>query len=544
MSKAVDGDLGALNVAVIGSGLSAVGAIKSLIHRGIRPTVFDWGEQLGSDREQRVAFLSTKSPEAWTAEERAWLNDNPTVKGQAAIPRKLAFGSDYFYGTSMKAAPISGAGNLPPFSYALGGLSSGWGAAVLPPHACDLADWPVDAAVLQKYCEIVLADLPYSAADDRLSRDFPPLSGAARPLQLSRAATRILWALEKARVQKPGETVFGQARLLVRAGDERESGCRYCGQCMSGCVYGAIYKAGHDILAMAARDEIDYIPRCLIDGLVENGDRVTVRYFDANEELHTREFDRVFLAAGAVNSARIVCNSLALFDEKIELKSRGGFVLPVFSLWRLPVDWPNCNTQPGLFLELKGKGLEHWVHVQISTENELVMKKLGIASGRTGFVARIKRFVAEHVFFLLVNYHSDHAGTYELRVKPAENTAVGANTMHTVQRKAFPQKGVMWASGLRLLKVFARIACLPLFPFAKLNSGAYHVGGTLPMKAEKSGPLDTDSLGRVGSWQRIHVVDTAVFPSLPGTTIGLLAMANAYRIVDNIHWFNQIGAQE
>jgi len=44
--------------------------------------------------------------------------------------------------------------------------------------------------------------------------------------------------------------------------------------------------------------------------------------------------------------------------------------------------------------------------------------------------------------------------------------------------------------------------------------------------------LDTDILGRVNAWEHIHVVDTSVFPSLPGTTIGLLAMANAYRIVD------------
>ena len=528
-----------LNVAVIGSGLSAVGAIKALRRLGIRPTVLDWGERLGDDRARRVAVLATKPVTAWSASDRAWLNENPTVTAKTAIPRKLAFGSDYFYGASTAAAPIAGEGNLPPFSYALGGLSSGWGAAVLPPNACDLTDWPVDAEELHQYCETVLADLPYSASDDGLSDDFPLLSAHAHPLKLSRAASSLLSAMRKAGLHKAGETVFGQARLLVRAAPSGQD-CVYCGHCMSGCVYGAIYKAGQDIQAMATRGEIDYVPRSMIDSLQEQGDHVAVRCIGVDGEMQTRMFDRVFLAAGAVNSARIVCNSLALFNEKIALKSRGGFVLPVFSLRRMPVDWPNVNTQPGLFLEFRGKGLDHWVHAQISTENELVMQMLGMAAGRRGFVARLKHFVAEHVFFLLVNYHSDHAGTYDLQMQPGVGAA---NTMHTVQHKAYPQSSVMWASARRLLSVFGRIGCLPLFPLAKLNSGAYHVGGTLPMKAEKSAPLDTDALGRVGTWQRIYVVDTSVFPSLPGTTIGLLAMANAYRIVDKIRWFTPIRKQ-
>jgi choline dehydrogenase-like flavoprotein len=47
---------------------------------------------------------------------------------------------------------------------------------------------------------------------------------------------------------------------------------------------------------------------------------------------------------------------------------------------------------------------------------------------------------------------------------------------------------------------------------------------------------DTDTDGRPKGWQRIHIVDSSVFPSLPGTTIGLLAMANAARIASEVKW--------
>ena len=69
----------------------------------------------------------------------------------------------------------------------------------------------------------------------------------------------------------------------------------------------------------------------------------------------------------------------------------------------------------------------------------------------------------------------------------------------------------------------------------KNNTSAYHVGCTMPMKSSQTNKLDTDFLGRIKSWKRVHIVDSSVFPSLPGTTIGLLLIANAYRIVKRIY---------
>jgi hypothetical protein len=328
--------------------------------------------------------------------------------------------------------------------------------------------------------------------------------------------------------------VFGQARLLMDASGGAH-GCRYCGQCMSGCVYGAIYKAGDEIMALHEKGEIDYLPGHLVQRLTEDGDKVTVSSIDADGLRHNMTFDRVFLAAGAVNSTRLVMDSLGLFGRQARLLSRGGFVIPMLSLRRVPLDWPDANTLSGLFMELKGKGLKHWVHVQISAENELLLQKLGISARSVGLLARIKRFIASHVVLLFVNYHSDHAGHYALWLEPAAQ-GERASRLRSVQRKSFPQWKVWCASWMRLLSVFARIGCFPLFPLAKLNSGAYHVGGTLPMRAAPSDELETDTLGRVAAWKRVHVVDSAVFPSLPGTTIGLLAMTNAYRIVDKVEW--------
>lgn len=521
------------NVVVVGSGLSAIGAIKALVRNGIKPTVLDVGESLDSERTNTMYQLAKTKPNQWTSEERAFFNANDTLKKGSSIPKKLAFGSDYFYGKSRKNAIVKEEGDIPPFSYGIGGLSAGWGAAVLPPQESDLADWPINIQELNSYSEIILSDLPYSASEDGLSLNFPLLSKKTAPLRLSPSAEVLLNKLNKFVPLRKDDTLYGQARLLVNSTwSEKNEGCQYCGQCMSGCVYKSIYKADDTIMSLYQEGKIDYLKGCLVDKVVDNASGVTVTYFDADDVAVQREFDKVFLAAGAVNSSRIVLNSMNLMNTPVQLKTRGGFVVPVLSLWKLPSSWPDVNTQPGLFLEFKGKYLDHWVHTQVSTDNELLLQKLGINTNETGLAAKIKSFIARHTFLLLVNYHSEHSGIYNLWLeKSSDEEGV---TLKTTHKKSFPQLNVLIASGIKLFSILFKVGCLPIFPFAKLNSGSYHVGSTLPMKENPVG-LESDTLGRVNNWKNIHVVDTAVFPSLPGTTIGLLTMANAYRIVDKLY---------
>lgn len=525
-----------IQVAVIGSGLAAIGAIKALHKLGYKPVVLDCGETLDIERSTLAETLSTKEPSKWSEQERNALSQNFTVDKGAAIPKKLLFGSDYFYGKSRSDAPVESNGNLPPFSYALGGFSVGWGAAALPPQECDLNDWPVDADEINKYCEIAISDLPYSASADELSLNFKVLRNNPPALHLSEAEKMILGRLRSASILEKDKLVFGQSRLIVTPeSNDKSVGCKYCGQCMSGCVYKCIYKANDEILLLSNSGAIDYKPGCLVLEIAEIGNRTEVKYLDTDGQEHIKVFDKIFLAAGAVNSTRIVLNSLKLFDKKVKLKSRGGYVMPVFSFRKLPIEWPNCNTQPGIFLEFKGGMLKHWVHVQISTANELLFQKLRIKPGAGDLVSRIKKFMLEHVMLMFVNLHSDYAGHYELWLTRAKENSK-PNCLHSSHHKSDSHLSIFALSAFRLLKICLKIGCVPLILFAKNNSGSYHVGGTLPMNAKVSDQLQTDELGRISAWQHVHIVDSSTFPSLPGTTIGLMAMANAMRIVEKIKW--------
>jgi len=84
---------------------------------------------------------------------------------------------------------------------------------------------------------------------------------------------------------------------------------------------------------------------------------------------------------------------------------------------------------------------------------------------------------------------------------------------------------------LRLVQSAPLLDLYPVVPMLRLSAAgkSYHWGGSFPHMKDKSISA-SDPLGRVGAWERIHLVDASVFPSVPAMTYGLTVMANAHRI--------------
>jgi hypothetical protein len=82
-----------------------------------------------------------------------------------------------------------------------------------------------------------------------------------------------------------------------------------------------------------------------------------------------------------------------------------------------------------------------------------------------------------------------------------------------------------------LLRAAPALDLWPLLPMTSVSAAAksYHFGGSFPHSETRTG-LATDRTGRLDKWERIHLVDAAVFPNIPATTFTLTIMANAHRI--------------
>jgi len=522
-------------VIVIGSGLAAVGAVKGLLQQGIRPLVFDIGQSPPTAVTMGISRLAERAPEFWSSAERAEVSANAGVPGRV-LPRKLVFGSDYFY--SKGEANLEGFGDFvsgsPPWSPALGGFSVGWGAAVLPPAPSDLKGWPYGHAELMNSVHAVIRGLPCSEPIDDLTCVFGRISAGEREvIALTSGQERLLERLRSAALrQSPAvRAVAGQSRLLTEASLQKVNACRRCGFCSSGCVYGSIYTARQDFEHWIAADVVDYRRVREVFRVTETNEEPYVEYITTDGLPQKEPCEQVFLAAGAVNSTRILMNSAPAELGEVSIR-RTGAVLQVYSSLRgEEMAWPTVNTQTSHFVDLLDESTSpFWSHAQVGLPNELILRRLGVDPvSPHSFRSRFVRGAAGHFISVALNTHSSHGPQYVIRIDRSDH---GLAPIWTRQTWSDSARFTVMKLEKRMRDLMRSAGYLAL-PFLRQDSAAaqgYHFGASFPMSSEPHAPTDTDDVGRPFGWKRVHLVDTASLPAIPATTVGLLTMAHAYRI--------------
>ena len=88
---------------------------------------------------------------------------------------------------------------------------------------------------------------------------------------------------------------------------------------------------------------------------------------------------------------------------------------------------------PGIFLEYKNSvQSDHWIHVQLSTSNELVLERLGIDMNGKGVIQGVKKQLARRLLMAHANIHSEDADGYILNLEKIDN---GADILHSKREK-------------------------------------------------------------------------------------------------------------
>ena len=403
---------------------------------------------------------------------------------------------------------------------------------MLPPTANDLPNLPFEYWELQESIEAIASRLKVPILYDSLTQYFPNYGQDEEEegiLKLSKSQSALLNRLLKIQDSNPDDIcVVGQSRLLTERSGTR--GCRYCGMCSHGCIYNSIFSSSHEIAQLVKADRVRYVPGKKVTTLHELSGKVEIFCIDVHtgrEEVYNSDY--VFVAAGAVNSTKIAIKSFGLESENVIFQKTGGFVRPYFSLRKIGFDWPNQNTQANIFLEIKKKELsKYWIHSQVSTPNEIVTLGLGYLSSK--FVMKIlspfRNFFLKRLVVVMTNLHSLNGPYYDLRARNDGDFIAFDGELKIPAEYLAAEKRIE----SQIKKKFYKIGLFAI-PFTKKgvsNGPGYHVGGSMPSGGKSK--LSTDSLGRFSGNSKIFFVDTSVLPSIPATTIGLLAIANSYRI--------------
>jgi len=518
---------------VIGSGPAGVACSAALLARGAQVTMVDGGVTLDGLRREALDRLRRLPPSRWTGADAAFVKEG-TDASPAGIPLKLAYGSSYPYDDPV-GQPITTVGAESKPSWARGGLSAVWGAAVLPYRDEDLRGWPISESDLAPHYRSILAMVPTSGREDAIAELFPLHTDRPAPPRSSSQASSLLGDVRRngASARSAGMWI-GASRLAMRsqpaAGDD---GCVQCGLCMYGCPAGLIYNSTSTLEMLQSDPRFVYRTGLVVERLVEEAGHVRACARDvatgSNDDILA---DRVFVGAGVLGSTRLLLASLEAYGEHVTMKDSCYFLLPLvrYRSDRDAAIEPR-HTLAQVFVELVDPAISpHTVHLQVYTHNELYrMAIAGVLGPLDQIFGGIVERVALSRLLLIQGYlHSDQSAEIDVTLDHPTSRAPALRLVGRDNPAMLPALGAVVAKLRAQRSILRALPAGPLLRVGKPGRG-FHSGGTLPMRRHP-GRLETDTMGRPGGTGRVHVIDASVFPSIPATTITLSVMANAHRI--------------
>jgi len=519
--------MGTLPIGVIGSGPAAVAAIAALIKKGIKVRVLDVGHQIDGVTAAKVQSLVVQEPTAWNKENLSAIKGKVTTSTKG-LSQKLSFGSDFPYRVPSYGVQYESqnTGILP--SFALGGLSNVWGAAMLPYCNDDISDWPIQEKDLAVHYQAV-ADLTGLAAEkDDLEKIFPLYTSKAHSLKPNAQIQKFLKDLNSSRDRLwQKKIIFGRSRLAFSSSSLTSGcSCQYCTLCMHGCPYNVIFNSSTLINHWKAAGLIEYVDQKIVTHVEEKNHQVAVHGISLEGIPFKEHFDRVFLAAGVLPSTAIMLRSQNRYEESVIVHDSQYFLFPFLRfLGNDDVMSERMHVLSQVFLEILDQEISpHFIHLQFYGYNDLLYPPLKKILRSDFLIKKVlpKILIAQGFF------HSDHSSKLQLvlhrsvdkvdqlKITPLFNPTTSC-MINKVMRKlaslAFSLKGIPIA---------------PMLHIEPVGRG-FHSGGSFPMSKSPS-DKETDMLGRPDGYQRLHFVDASIFPSISATTITYTVMANAHRI--------------
>jgi ferredoxin len=522
-------------VLIVGSGPAAAAVALALAERSdVEITVIDIGVRLDLEQQRVVAQLGASAPNAWSADDVAAITAQPVAVDERGLPEKRTYGSDFPFRDIGQLDGVAADRHVQRtlISAAYGGFSNTWGAQITPFPAAALERWPAASRPRASDYEAVLGKIPYAGEHDDLEAYLPLLGRPATlPPPSSRTALVLsAYARHRRAVNRLGVSV-GKARLAFDS-----AACVRCGLCMTGCPYSLIYSSSSTFDLLRATGRVRYH-----DGLmaVRAGEDHGTPFVLAKElrsgRIQRFETDRVFLACGAIGTARLVMQSLEVFDQPVAIEEPAQFIIPFFSVRPTPdpVAEPQFTlNQFNMLVALDDAGLA-LSQLHFYTYNPAFVDALP-AVLRTRRAAPIVAQLIRRLCVTIGYLPSWESPRMYVTARRRPGTVQDGIVPMTLTRdrplwhKNTMLRTVVW----RVTRAARHLDLWPLLPAMTLADGgkSYHWGGAFPHRAHPATMLESDVLGRIGPWRRIHVVDASVFPNVAATTYMLTIMANAHRI--------------
>lgn len=295
----------------------------------------------------------------------------------------------------------------------------------------------------------------------------------------------------------------------------------------------SLYRARFGIEELRLRSNFHYLPERIVISLSESNQEVLVKTLDFSKDEYTYTAKYAVVAAGALNTVRILLKSFNLYDKKVLITSKPHIITPCVDLRFLgKIEDGKKHSLCQLMLESNQKtnGFFNFSSQLYTYKSLLLFKLLNfLPLTKPESLGLLSLFVpsmiiADSRFSSSLNEYktcelnkSENGDTLLIDYKTnKEDLSIIKNQMKVIKK------------GLR------KLSLIPLKQVYMPEGSSAHYAGGVSTSLDSEAPLKADINGKLWGSSNIFVADASLWKAISAKPPTLTIMANANRIGSNL----------
>jgi len=503
------------DVIVVGSGPSAAQAAKRLVEFGLRVLMLDYGNDAPGLRDA-IPDGSFEELRRTDPGQRTYL---------LGLGERFTAPREFVEADTASLLPIDSQTFAPVQSLALGGLGAGWGAGAPTFEPFELEAVGIPPAEMDEQYDAIVADIGVSAAcDDDTARFVARSNGVQLPARLDDNARSLLeaYAVHRKSLLTQG-FALGRAPLAMLTQARETSGReanRYEDMDFYGDAHRSIYRPRYTIDDLRKNPLFTYLAGMLVREFEERDGVVTV-YADRRGERIAHSARALVLAAGSINTARIVLRSQHRAGVRVPLLCNAMSYLVCLNMrmFGRPARGPRHSLAQlaGVYTPPHRDGER--VIASIYSYRSLMNFRLAREMPLPAVLGlQAARLLATGLTIVLVHHPERFSADKTLELD-ADGWTLRAHYAHSVQ-----ERRAIDADCRGVKRALKRLGCVTLAQIATRPGSSIHYAGTVP----------TDANGKIPEHDRVFAADASGWKALPAKGLTLTLMANSRRIAAHV----------
>jgi choline dehydrogenase-like flavoprotein len=423
-------------------------------------------------------------------------------------------------------------------SFVAGGLGQAWGASVMPWTDDDMHGWPVTRADLQPHYEAVAREIGVCGPK---KDDLTEWLGPAVPhLPPAKPDSNGEFLLRRARADRSRLHEFGlrvgHPRLAVATKPHNDRGpLQYRDLEFWSDPDRAVYRPRFTLEELRAFPNVQIMGGLIAQSVQRTEGHLEVHCLTvdghSSRSLHAR---KVILAAGTLNTTRVVLRSLDRYGVDVPLLSNPYTYFPCLLLSRIGApsrDRRHSLTQVTMLFDPDGTRRAIVQPQAYSYRSLMLHRILKEAPLPHREAIRLMRLFYEY-FMIIGVFHPDTPAPSK-RLRLLRGDAPRFDILDIRYKPAGGELDARRVIERRLTRLFRSLGAWPLKRILPGEGASIHYAGTLPMSEER-GDLTTSREGELHALPGVFVADGSVFPTLPAKGLTFTLMANAHRVATGL----------